>query len=141
MTQRPTIEFNINNQKLASKKNKENSKQMTNKMISDNQLNGKEQETHNVIHNLKSKEERLIDAQTTKLIKESRVEEIEQEPKIGDEMETIVKMNVTLNQVADEDGFIQVTGKKNRKKTSIPIINKRPSSYKKDKEVKRNKVC
>ncbi|CAG8441816.1 14962_t:CDS:1, partial [Cetraspora pellucida] len=35
-TQRPTIEFNINNQVSAIEENEENSEQVTNEMISDN---------------------------------------------------------------------------------------------------------
>ncbi|CAG8639234.1 13482_t:CDS:2, partial [Cetraspora pellucida] len=133
-------EKKLSESQSAREEYEENFEQMTNEMISDNQLDGKEQETHNVIHNLEREEEKLTDASTTESIEKSEAEEVEQGPKKGDEMETMMEMNVTSNQVADENGFIQVTGKKNRKKTSIPIINKRPSPYRKDKEVKRDKV-
>ncbi|CAG8536580.1 6155_t:CDS:2 [Gigaspora margarita] len=103
-TQRPSIESNTNNWELAREENKGSSEQAINRVI----LN---------INNLIKKNNR-----------ECGAEDVEQGLKKGDEIEIIVGMTAALKQVADDNSFIQITSKRNRKKTNILVMDKRLSS-------------
>ncbi|CAG8599589.1 12265_t:CDS:2 [Gigaspora margarita] len=55
---------------------------------------------------MNNKEEELANALMTKLIEESRVKNVEQRIKKGNEMEITIGMTAALKQVADNNGFI-----------------------------------
>ncbi|CAG8828521.1 15429_t:CDS:2, partial [Gigaspora margarita] len=107
--------------------------------------NAKEQELicdeeENLLYIPESEKEEVVNEEKAKFRKEIEAEKVAQEYKKGDKMEIVVDTHVVSKPITDKDGFVQVINKKNKKKNSNAMMDKRLSPYNKDRIVKKSRA-
>ncbi|CAG8832402.1 31461_t:CDS:2, partial [Gigaspora margarita] len=94
----------------------------SNEEISYNRLDENIHGKKNPLYTPKSEKEEVVNEESRK---EIEAEKVAQEYKKGDKMEIVVDTHAASKLMTDEDGFVQVINKKNKKKNSNATIDKR----------------
>ncbi|CAG8599458.1 3528_t:CDS:2 [Dentiscutata erythropus] len=135
-----SIESSTDNRELASEENERNSEQVTNKTVVNDRPNKQVQDTLNLPHTSEGEEGKIVDVLNNELVETSGSEDVGQVHKEDVDMELIAEMMINSKQAVNEEGFIQVTSKRNRKKTSTLVADKRISPYGKNKDAKKGRA-
>ncbi|CAG8809683.1 6510_t:CDS:2, partial [Gigaspora margarita] len=120
--------------------NSEISEGASNEEISDNRLDENIHGEENLLYTPESEKEKVVNAENAESRKEIEAEKVAQEYKKGDKIEIVVDTHVASKLITDEDRFVQVINKKNKKKNSSTMMDKRLSLYDKDRIIKKSRA-